>query len=1114
MKKKCKWECFPPGSMSKILLRMKLLTFFILVSMVTATASSYSQQTKFNLKLNGATVRQVFQEIEANSEFILLYNEKQLDANRKVDVKADNETVETILNQVFESTKNTYKIYDRQIVILGAEAKESPFVIVSESNAEQKKEISGMVRDGKGLSVPGASVVVKGTTTGTITDADGQFRILIPAEAEILVFSFVGMKTQEITIGKKSSFDVVLEEDMVGVNEVVVVGYGTQKKVNLTGAITSLDGKAFAHRQVSQSSMVLQGVAPGVVVTQRSGQPGRDGGTISIRGKTTMGDNNPLILVDGIEMGINNIDPSMIESVSILKDAASSSIYGSRAANGVVLVTTKRAESQKMSVSYNTYMGFQRPTDLPNMVGAIDHMLLTNEAYVNTGKSPLYSDSYIQEYRTNMASNPDKYPDTDWYDQVLSANGFTQNHFLTLMGGTEKAKIAVSMGYLDQDGIMANTNYKRYTIRFNTDLQLSKTFSAQIDAHIMQSKITEPSRGTSDAIHWSGRIPANQAGVLSNGSWGEGWNGDNPIAFTQDGGLRKEEAPSVTMNIILKYKPVNWFFMDLAYSPNYWQSNSSSFSKIVQTYRADGSASYTSPQKSSLTASHSRNLTNNLRSTATFDKTIGNHGIKALVGFQQEDYRNDGLSGYRENFAFPNYPVLNSGGELNQKSYGYASDWALRSYFGRINYSYLDKYLFEGNVRYDGSSRFTEGRKWGMFPSFSAGWRISEEPFFANLKDKISNLKLRASWGKLGNQNIGSYPFSADVNLGLKYVFDKQVVTGAGITNLGNTEISWETTTSSNLGLDFTLFDKFNVTAEYYYKKTDDILLYLDIPKIIGMAAPAQNAGVVENRGWDLGINYSNWDHAFKYEIGVNISDVKNKILDMRGVNASGVTVNHENYPMYSLYGLKADGFITEEDFDATGKYKYAKQFGNIAPGDIKYVDINNDSIINSNDYSIIGQTLPRYTFGFNFNSKYKNFDFSFFLQGVGKADGLIREQGIMPFLMGGTVQEQHKDRWTVDNRDATFPRFAFNETNNEQISSFWMRDASYIRLKNLQFGYTLPKGIMKKIKAQQLRIYFSGQNLLTIDDFWDGYDVEAPVGNGGFYPQVKTYSVGLDIKF
>lgn len=1091
----------------KMLNIMKLTTLLFFIALFQVSANSFSQ-TRLNLKFENATLESVFSKIEANSEYSIFYKNELIRNSKDISGEYNNASVTEILDQVLKYENLSYTIKGKLIMIVPKDKENT------ELNGQQSKSVSGKVTDLSGASLPGVSVVVKGTTTGVITDIDGKFTLSKVPENGILQFSFVGMKLQEISVAGKSLINVTLDEETVGVDEVVVVGYGTQKKVNLTGAITSVSGKDLARRQVSQSSMLLQGVAPGVVVTQRSGQPGRDAGTISIRGKTTMGDNNPLILVDGIEMGINNIDPSMIESVSVLKDAASSSIYGSRAANGVILVTTKRADQERMSISYNSYIGFQRPTNLPNMVGAIDHMQLTNEAYVNTGKSPLYSDAYIQEYRENMATNPDKYPDTDWYDKVLNTNGFMQNHFLTMMGGTQKAKVAVSMGYLDQNGIMANTGYKRYTIRFNTDLQLTKSFSAQVDAHIMQSKILEPSRGTADAIHWAGRIPANQVGVLSNGEWGEGWNGDNPIAFTQDGGVRKEEAPSVTLNIILKYKPTKWLAMDVAYSPNYWQSSSSSFSKIVQTYRWDGTASYMSPQKSSLSATNNRNLTNNLRSTITLNKAYGNHDVKALLGYQQEDYRNDGITGYREVFAFPDYPVLNSGGELNQKSYGWASEWALKSFFGRLNYSYLDKYLFEGNFRYDGSSRFVGSRKWGIFPSFSAGWRISEEPFFAILKDKISNLKLRASWGKLGNQNIGSYPFSSDVNLGLKYVFDKQVVSGAGLTSLANTEISWETTTSSNVGLDITFLKKINVTAEYYYKKTDDILLYLDIPKIIGLSAPAQNAGVIENRGWDLGISYSDWDHKFKYEIGVNVSDVKNKILDLKGVNTTGVTVNHEGYPMYSLYGLKADGFITEADFDEAGVYKYAKQFGNIAPGDIKYVDLNDDKIINSNDYTIIGQTLPRYTFGFNFNSKYKDFDFSFFLQGVGKADGLLRDQGIMPFVMGGTVQEQHKDRWTPENRNATFPRFAFNETNNEQTSSFWMRDASYVRLKNVQVGYTLNKRISDKIKAQQVHIYFSGQNLLTIDKFWDGYDVEAPVGNGGYYPQMKTYSLGIDVKF
>lgn len=1087
---------------------MRFSLFFMFFFIVQSLAvDSFSQEVRLTMNLKKVKVINVLNEIENETDYFFLFNQKLVDVDRVVDLVVRQEKIEDILSRLFEGTNVDFVMKDRQIVLTTEAMDKYAFM-------QQQRKISGTVTSENGEPLPGVSIVIKGTSQGTITDVEGKFLLPGVNPDQILVFSFVGMESREVTVGMQTVFNIRLRESTVGLGEVVAVGYGTQKKVNLTGAIVSVNGDELTRRQVPQTSMALQGIAPGVVVTQRSGQPGRDAGTISIRGKTTLGNSNPLVLVDGVEMGVDNIDPTLIESISILKDAASASIYGSRAANGVILVTTRRAEEQKLSFSYNGYAGWQEPTDLPDVVGAIDHMLMTNEAYVNVGKSPLYSDAYIQEYKDNMATNPDKYPDTDWYDQVLAGSGLMQSHFFSMNGGTDRVRVVASLGYLNQKGIMFNSDYERYTMRINTDLKLSEKFSAQIDAHVKQAYLKEPSRGAGTAIHWAGRIPANQAAVLSTGQWGEGWNGDNPVAFTRDGGVNKVETPSFTMNLVLKYKPVEWLSMDVAYSPNYWQSNNSSFEKVVQTYRWDGSASYASPQKSTLNTYHKRNLHNNLRGMATFEKQFGVHNLKLLLGYQQEDYRYDELHGYRENFPFPDYPVLDSGGEENQKAYGSAHEWALRSYFGRLNYDLNDRYLFEANFRYDGSSRFLKDNRWGLFPSFSAGWRISEEDFFAGFKSVVSNIKIRASWGQIGNQDIGVYPFSSDVNLGLKYVFDNQVSSGAGITSLANTEISWETTTATNVGLDVLLFDRLNLVTEYYYKKTDDILLALDIPRIIGMSAPEQNAGVVENRGWDFSLNYMNWANEFKYEIGFNLSDVRNKILDLKGVNKTGITVNHEGHAMYSIYGLEADGLIGEDDFDGEGNYKHASQYGTIAPGDIKYVDQNNDSIINTNDYKIIGGTIPRFTFGLTFNARYKNFDFGFLIQGVGKANGLLYGQGIMPFVMGGTVQEQHKDRWTPENQDATFPRFAFNETNNEQISSFWMKNAAYARLKNIQLGYTLPKSISGRIHAQNFRVYMSGQNLLTIDKFWDGYDVEAPVGNGGYYPQVKTFSIGVDVKF
>ncbi len=1093
---------------------MRITVALLFVTLFQAVAvESYSQTKKVSLKAEQIMLTDLFSLIEKQSEFLFFYVDAEVRNIKVYNVNAQDRKLEDILTKVLSGTNLTYIINDRNINI-----------VRKNMNAQQQlRQISGIVSDDRGEPIIGANVIVKGTTNGSITDMDGKYTLNVQSDA-ILQISYIGYVTQEVPVGMKTNVNIKLLEDTQNIEEIVVVGYGTQKKANLTGSVSSVSVADMGKRQVGQTSLALQGLVPGVAITQRSGKPGEDGGTISIRGKTSWGNNDALILVDGVEMGINNIDPSLIESISILKDAASSAIYGSRAANGVILITTKRAEKDQFTVSYNGYVGWQRATDLPEKVGAIDHMLMTNQAYTNIGKSPLYSDDYINEYRQNMHTDPDRYPDTDWYDECLTNNGLMQNHFVTLSGGSQRIRTLASVGYLDQNGIIENSGYKRYTFRMNTDMEISKQFTAKIDAHGALTKRKEPAR--TDAFHWMSRIPANQAGVLSNGQWGEGWNGDNPVAFTNDGGLRKVDSPSAVLNFTLIYKPTDWLTVQGNYSPNYWETHNTVFNKMVQTYKYDGTPYYRSPQKSTLEDRTDRNLRNLLTGTVTFDKTFGNnHGVKVLAGYQQEDFRNDWHRGYRENYAFPDYPVLDAGGEENQKSNGRSVEWALQSLFGRVNYDYQGKYLFEANIRYDGSSRFSKGNRWGFFPSFSAGWRVSEESFWEPLKQVVDNLKFRGSWGQLGNQNVvrknswggfdaDYYPSFSEVNLGEKYVFDKTVYSGAAITEMANTNITWETTTVTNVGLDATFFGKLNLTADYFYKVTDDILLKLDVPLIIGMAAPSQNAGKIENRGWEIGLSYMDRVGDFNYRASFNISDVKNKILDMKGINETSLTVSREGYEMYSLYALEADGYIQPEDYDADGNYMGATQYGNFGPGDIKYKDQNGDGVINSSDRVIIGGTIPRYTFGLSLFGEYKGIDLSILLQGVGKANGYIYEQGIQTFIMGGTVQEQHKDNWTPDNRNAKFPRLAFNESNNEQHSSFWMKNAAYMRLKNIQVGYTFPAKLLRKTPLSNLRLYFSGDNLLTFDKFWKGFDVEAPVGNGGYYPQLKTISFGVEVKF
>ena len=969
--------------------------------------------------------------------------------------------------------------------------------------------IRGKVTDESGGGpVPGASIRVKGTSTGTSSDADGNYTITAKS-GDFLVYSSIGFDAQEISVGKQSVINVVLEGSKQGLEEVVVVGFGTQKKVNLTGAVSSISSKDLTARPVGQASSALQGLAAGVTVTQSSGQPGADAGNIRIRGIGTLLDASPLVLIDGVEGNINALDPNIIDNVSVLKDAASASIYGSRAANGVILVTTKRAKNNQLTIGYSGYAGVQNPTNLPDMVDAIDHMVLTNLAYTNTGKAPLYNETLINNYRANP-DNTDLYPNTDWQKEVLTGSGFMQSHFVTINGGGEKVRFLTSGGYFNQKGIIESSSFKRYTLRNNIDVRFSDKLSLKADVALAAASSLEPGVGTSAVFHWMNRIPANQPFLYSNGNWGEGWNGSNPAALTQpEGGFRKNSSPSAQLNASLTYQPLKWLKVDLTAAPRFTQSEDNDFKRAIVTYKADGTVAYTTPALSTLDRSLSHSFYNNFRGTVTADNAWGEHNLKVLVGASREDYRNDQFSAFRDNFVLPDYPVLNTGSSANQQNGGSAAEWALQSFFGRVNYDYKQKYLLEINGRYDGSSRFASGRKYGFFPSFSAGWRISQEPFMEGTKNVLTDLKIRASWGELGNQNIGNYPFTSSIVSG-SYTMGGQIVNIAALNTLANSGISWETTEMTNFGLDFTLLKNLTFTGDYYIRKSRDILYTLDIPLTVGLGAPVQNVGVVTNKGYELSLSYRNNISDFKYDVNLNFSDVLNRVVDLRGVNRSALTVSREGYAINSLFGLEAEGLF-QTDAEAAA---HAKQFGTIKAGDIKYKDQNGDGIINDADNVIIGSTIPRYTYSFSLNGSWRGISLGAFFQGVGKADGFLYQQGIMPFFNGGTVQQQHKDNWTPENPNAKFPRLAFSETNNEKVSSFWVKDASYLRLKNLQLGYTLPAKLARKLSAGSARIYVNGQNLFTKDNFWKGYDVEAPVGRGDVYPQVKTYTVGLDVSF
>jgi len=990
-------------------------------------------------------------------------------------------------------------------------------VFFSLSAIGQQLTIHGKVVDRQGSPLPGVTIVLKGTSQGVITDSQGNYTFSeIPSNANLL-FSFVGMKTQEISVQGQNLINVVMIDASIGLEEVVAVGYGTQKKANLTGAVETVNSDKIDWKPVGQTSMALQGVAPGVTVTQSSGQPGKDGGTIRIRGIGTLGTagQNPLVLIDGIEGKINNVDPGDIQNISILKDAASASIYGSRAANGVILITTKRAmDTGRFQVSYDTYVGWQTPTDMPKVLNGLDHMLLLNEANRNMGASPTFPESYIEEYKKNAPS--DLYPDTDWQKLTLTNDGVMQNHSIDVSGGSDLIRVRGSLVHFKQDGLIPNTGYNRNSLRLNSDIKASEKMSFKIDFRGSDELQYEPSTGMSQIFSaLYGRVPRNMLGVLSDGRYGEGWLGQNPIAFANESGVANNRMKTFSINLQGDWSPFKNFDINFMYSPEFYEGYLRRFTHTIKTYYGDGRLAYVNPTKSELIQRSTPTKTNNLRILTNYTKRFGSNNLFFLVGAEQIEYDYESFEAIRENFQLENYQLLSLGSEENQKANGSAYDYSLRSFFGRVNYNLKDKYLLEANIRYDGSSRFAEGRKFGLFPSFSAGWRISEESFYKGIKEVVNEMKIRTSWGELGNQSIGNYPFTSSVNLQQSYLRDGIAVPGASLISLGNSGISWETTEMINGGVDLVLFEKLWITADVYIKDTRDILLQLPISATVGLNPPYQNAGRVKNTGWDLSISHRNIVGQFKYDVSLALSDVKNKVIDLVGTGPyiSDRTIIKEGYPIDSFYGFKTAGLFNSPDEVSS----HPTQFGGmVGPGDIKYINLNDDNIISADyDRTIIGSNIPRYTYSLGLNASYMGFDINMYFQGVGKVDSYRDQAGVWAFYVGNSAWEYHKEnRWKPENPDASYPRLMLNYPNNEQVSDYWILDGSYLRMKNLQVGYTIPDVLISKTILSSLRFYFSGQNLFTIDNFLDGFDVEAPYGALSHYPMVKTFTFGINAKF
>lgn len=1095
---------------------MKLsLGLILIVSFQTIASVTYSQDTKVTVKMKHAQVKEVLREIERSSGFYFVYNNNLVDVERIVNVKAENKRIKDVLEELFRDEGVGYKVMGRQIVLAPID------LMVDAIGQPQQKNVTGSVLDAQGQPIPGATITIKGTTSGTITDMNGNFSLTVPEDAQILVFSFVGMQTQEVEIGDKLRFDIVLHEDIVGLDEVVVVGYGTMKKANLTGAVSSIENEELENRPVTQTSQALAGLTSGLTVAQGSGRPGHDGATIRMRGIGTFSGagNEPLVLIDGLAGDIDDVDPNNIKSISVLKDAASASIYGTRAANGVILIETKRGKSGLMNVSYNSQFGWQEVTELPKFAESWEYATLYNEAVLNSGGSLAYTEEEIEQFRSG--ADPDNYPNTPHLKNLLnSGSGFQTKQNVNFSGGTENSSYLFSMGYLHQDGIVAQNSFDKYNFLMNFDGKVAENLHLKLDLSGYNSSYEEP-RDQGDMMHmiaFAVREGPVFAGRKSDGTYGYQDN-FSPEAWMDSESFNKSRNNNFLGGAELTWEIFNGF--SLSGKAGYRYKNYTNDSFVAEVVFDDSKT----VGPNSLAVSSGDNSLLTFQSLLRYSFEQGLHRVNILAGFSQEEYRNDWTSASRDDFPNNLLYELNAGSANNMQASGSASEWGLRSYFGRVNYAYNNRYLFEINARYDGTSRFPEDGRWGLFPSVSAGWRVSEESFIKDHLNWLYNLKLRSSWGQLGNQNIGNYPYQNMVSLGYNYPIGDAMSSGARVSTLSNSDITWETTTVTDIGLDVGLLrGKLDLEIDYFNKTTSDILYNISVSKVLGQSPTEVNAGEVKNTGLEMSLKYQTSIGDFNLSFSPNFSYTKNRVTKLATVDRDINKGLFVGQPLNAIYGYVADGlFVDQEDIE-----NYAQQPYSAEPGFVKYKDISGpegepDGIVSPEyDRKVIGSTLPKVAYGLIVNADYKGVDFLLILQGLGGHKKLMGSYQAFAFYNGGQIQKwQAENRWTQDNPnpDAEYIKITPLNMGSGTImpSTFWLRDASFLRVKNLQIGYTLPQNIIDRFRINRLRVFYSGQNLITFHHFYEGWDPEMNQSTGDntpFYPLTRVHSFGINVAF
>ena len=986
----------------------------------------------------------------------------------------------------------------------------------------QNEAISGTVIDNSGQPIPGASIIVKGTTTGTSTDFDGNFTINA-SPANVLLVSYIGYAPQEISVGNQKTINITLQEDVAKLDEVVVLGYGTQKRSDISGSVSEIAQKEIAKNPTPNLSNALVGQTSGIIATQRSGEPGRDGSNIFIRGIGTTGDASPIYVIDGIvrtARDFSQLNSNEIESFSILKDAASSAVFGMRAGNGVVLVTTKRGKEGKMQIEFSSSLGVQERTRDPEYLGSYEYSMLYNEALMNQGQEPIYSDEDLQKFKDG--SNPDTHPDADWYS-VLNKTALVKTHNISATGGSEKIRYATSFGFLDQNGIIPADNFKRYNFRSNIDADVTNTTKLSFDISGRDEKIN--SIGNPEVFRWLTSTAPNKTPI----QWSNGDYSSGPAYLTlSENGYRKEgnqvfkgriqieqqlPVEGLSLKAIASYDKTitdkkNWSFIKIPFS-----TRSSDGTFVEQPSGADAA--------SSLYQDHNDYQSVTLQTHLNYTRTFGKSDISGLLLYTQTKESWNFLSAFRDSYTLA-IDEIDFGGTANRNNRGYSGTSGRQGVVGRLNWSYNDKYILEGSFRTDGSEQFAPGKRWGFFPSGSAAYVISKEPFLEN-SSTIDLLKLRGSYGVLGNDRIGGQRFLylQSYNVNGTAVFGNGDVQQAILEgNLANPDVTWETVKKLNLGLDAILWKGLlSVNVDVFSDKRSDILgsRNLTVPGLLGVGLPVENLAKVNNKGFEIELGHRNRiSDALRYTMNANFTFAKNKIVYIDEPETDNANIRRTGLPLGTQFGLRSLGlFQTQEEVDNAPTH-----FADTAPGDIRYADINGpdgvpDGKIDDFDREAIGvSNTPQIIFGYRGNLEYKNFEFSFLFQGATKVNQYYSGEAAWPFFLGTSgAYKANLDRWTPTNTDASEPRVLIEATNNHRGSSFWLRDASYLRLKNVELAYNVPVQNFTNNFIQGIRLYVNANNVATWSKI-KNFDPENSQDRGWGYPQLRIWNVGLNVKF